>query len=58
MSGTGQEKRSAVVTIRCRCVLCRHVQQIDPSKVDELGPSCEKCFGPMVVEQAEVRRGR
>lgn len=58
MTSSQERKSSPVVTVRCRCVICNHKQDVDPRYVDELGPSCEKCFGPMVAEQAEVRRGR
>lgn len=41
----------------CECVICKHRQEIDldNDKVDELGPSCARCFGPMVVQNAAYR---
>jgi hypothetical protein len=42
--------------ITCKCVLCgaKRVYTED-DKIDELGPSCEKCMGPMTVEKVERR---
>jgi hypothetical protein len=38
------------------CVGCKTRKEIDPRDVDELGPSCDKCYMPMVVIRAEIRR--
>ncbi len=38
------------------CVSCKTRKEIDPRDVDEFGPSCDKCYSPMIVIRAEIRR--
>ena len=43
--------------ITCRCVCCgalRTLTEDDP--IDEDGPCCEVCFGPMIPVKAETTR--
>jgi hypothetical protein len=40
---------------RLKCVLCGHVEQKFGMQVDEDGPACSRCLGPMTVEQVAVR---
>jgi len=43
--------------ITCRCIFCGHHRTFtDDDPINEAGPSCEKCMGPMVVVKAETIR--
>lgn len=46
-----------MMKVTCRCITCGHVQSFaEDDPIDECGPSCEKCFGPMVPIKAETMR--
>jgi hypothetical protein len=43
--------------ITCRCITCGHVQDFtEADPIDEAGPSCEVCCGPMIPVKAETVR--
>lgn len=46
-------RQAATVTVKCVC--CGHKETIP---LTSAMPMCGKCFGPVVAEKVEVRRGR
>jgi hypothetical protein len=43
--------------ITCRCITCGAIRSFtDDDPIDEFGPSCEVCCGPMLPFKAEKMR--
>lgn len=43
-----------MLKITCKCPVCGYKRiYTEDDKIDEAGPHCDKCFGPMIAEKAE-----
>lgn len=41
-------------TFGLKCVICGNRETLEVQGGDPQGPSCSKCYGPMVVERASA----
>jgi len=50
------------VKLKCRCVVCDHIEVLTDKQLEEAKedgcPCCSECLGPMILEEATAREVR
>ncbi len=43
-----------MIKIKVKCVICGYTKEVGEEQKEQ--PVCDKCYGPMIPEKAEVKK--